>query len=123
MNILVDMNLSPLLCPILAAEGWNAVHWSSIGDPRAPDSLLLQWAKEHGYVVLTHDLDFGAILAATRAAGPSVIQIRTQDVLPTKLAPLLISAIRTAESDLRGGALVVVDEARSRIRTLPLPVR
>ena len=102
MKILVDMNLSPQLCPFLAAERWTVVHWSSIGDPRAPDSVLLTWAKDNGYVVVTHDLDFGAILAATRATGPSVLQVRTQDVLPAKLVPLLIRAPPSGGSGSRG---------------------
>ncbi|MGE5191975.1 MAG: DUF5615 family PIN-like protein, partial [Deltaproteobacteria bacterium] len=41
------MNLSPTWCPVLAAEGWNVVHWSAIGDPRATDATLMDWAKAH----------------------------------------------------------------------------
>src|SRR5882762_7417610 len=116
MNILVDMNLSPSWCPVLAAEGWNAMHWSSIGDPRATDATLMDWARDHGYVVLTHDLDFGAILAVTRASGPSVVQIRAQNILPASLAPTLIPVLHIYESQLATGSLIVVDEARSRVR-------
>jgi predicted nuclease of predicted toxin-antitoxin system len=120
MNILVDMNLSPAWVPVLAAEGWNVIHWSSIGDPRAVDATLMAWAKDHRHVVLTHDLDFGAILAVTRASGPSVIQIRAQDIMPAKLAPKLIPVLRAYESQLAAGALIVIDEARSRVRILPI---
>lgn len=73
-----------------------------------------------GRVVLTHDLDFGAMLAATQATGPSVAQVRTQDVRPQNLAPLLIPVLQQYESELGAGALLVVDEARSRVRLLPL---
>ncbi len=65
MKVLVDMNLSPQWVPVLERHGWQAVHWSSVGDPRASDSAILGWAKANGYVVFTHDLDFGAILAST----------------------------------------------------------
>ena len=71
-------------------------------------------------MVLTHDLDFGAMLAATQATGPSVAQVRTQDVRPQNLAPLLIPVLQQYESELGAGALLVVDEARSRVRLLPL---
>lgn len=37
----------------------------------------MTWTREHVYVVVTHDLDFSALLAATRAVGPSVIQLHT----------------------------------------------
>ena len=38
MKFLIDMNLSPLWVPFLGAHGFGAVHWSTVGDPRAPDS-------------------------------------------------------------------------------------
>jgi predicted nuclease of predicted toxin-antitoxin system len=56
------------------------VHWSNVGDPRASDAVIMKWSLEHGSYVLTHDLDFTAILALAGAAGPSVIQVRTQNV-------------------------------------------
>ena len=72
------------------------------------------------YIVLTHDLDFGAILAATRAHTPSVIQIRTQDVLSGRFQELLPVSLRQFKSELEAGALIVVDEMRARARILPL---
>ncbi len=65
MNILIDMNLSPEWCQVFASIGWKAYHWSTIGDLRAADHTLMQWALEHDCIVFTHDLDFGALLAAT----------------------------------------------------------
>jgi len=85
MRILVDMNLSPEWTAIFAARGWEAVHWSTVGDPRAADRVVMDWAKANGYTVFTHDLDFGSLLAATQAKGPSVVQVRTQEVLPSHL--------------------------------------
>lgn len=80
----------------------------------------MEWLRERGRVVLTHDLDFGAMLAATQATSPSVAQIRTQDVRPESLAPLLILVLRKYESELAEGALLIADHARSRVRILPL---
>ena len=120
MKFLIDMNLSPRWCSILRAEGWESVHWSDVGSVSAPDHEIMEWALNNGRVVLTHDLDFGAMLAATQANGPSVAQIRTQDVRPQTLSPLLIPVLRQYENELDAGALLVVDEARSRVRLLPL---
>jgi predicted nuclease of predicted toxin-antitoxin system len=78
MKIVIDMNLTPLWVDVLTKHGWQAVHWSSIGAPRAKDSEIMNWALTNGHIVFTHDLDFGAILAATQANAPSVIQVRTQ---------------------------------------------
>jgi predicted nuclease of predicted toxin-antitoxin system len=112
MKFLIDMNLSPVWRPILQLEGWDSIHWSGIGRASAPDHEIMKWAVTNGRVVLTHDLDFGAMLAATQANGPSVAQVRTQDVRPQALAPRLVPLLRQYETELVAGALLVVDESR-----------
>ena len=123
MKLVIDMNLSPEWVAVLQRHGSDAVHWSSVGDPRATDPEVMAWAKAAQHVVFTHDLDFGAILAATRAEGPSVFQVRTQDVTPAHLEPLVVAALRSHEAALQDGALVTVDETRSRVRILPIAWR
>ena len=120
MKVLLDMNLSPDWAPVLAKYRISAVHWSVVGDPRAEDSIIMEWARANGYGVFTHDLDFGAMLALTNAEAPSVIQVRTQDVTPAHLEIAVAAVLRDCEAALEAGALVVVDEGRSRIRILPL---
>ncbi len=119
MKLLVDMNLSPDWVAVLAQAGWETVHWSTVGDPRAEDSAVMTWAREHGSVVFTHDLDFGTLLALTKAEGPSVIQVRTQDVTPQAIGRLVVRTLQQFEKELEQGALVVIDEARARVRILP----
>jgi predicted nuclease of predicted toxin-antitoxin system len=120
MKLLIDMNLSPDWVPLLENAGWEVVHWSSIGPPNAPDHEIFAYARSNGYVIFTHDLDFGSILAATQADSPSVFQVRTQNVSPKYLGHLVISAFRQFEQHLEDGALVTVDEKRLRTRVLPL---
>jgi predicted nuclease of predicted toxin-antitoxin system len=120
MRIVVDMNLSPQWIPQSRAAGHDAEHWSQIGSPRAPDTEIMQWARDNGAVVFTHDLDFGHALALTQADGPSVIQIRTQNISPTGAGVSVIDALQRFEQELIAGALVVIDEHRHRIRVLPL---
>lgn len=119
LKILIDMNLSPDWVAVFAGEGWSAVHWSAIGDPRATDSVIMDWAHRNRHVVFTHDLDFGTLLALTKAKGPSVIQFRAQDVFPDRLQQTVIAAIKQSETVLNAGALLVVDESKSRVRFLP----
>ena len=114
------MNLSPLWVQALAERGWQAIHWSTVGDSRATDAQIMAWARTSGHVVFTHDLDFGTLLALTHAMGPSVIQVRTHDVLPGHLEQIVVTAIRTYESQLRDGAIVTVDELRGKVRVLPI---
>lgn len=120
MKFLIDMNLSPRWCAVLQAEGWESLHWSDAGDATAHDHEIMNYASHDQRVVLTHDLDFSAMLAATQATGPSVVQVRTQDIRPEVLASLLIPLLRQYESELEAGALLIVDETKSRVRLLPL---
>jgi len=119
MKILLDMNLSPDWVTVLKQAGWKTIHWSEVGDMRAPDNLIMNWAQSNEYIVFTHDLDFGILLATTKAKGPSVIQIRTQDVFPQILADKMIQIFRQYEDVLEKGALITVDEDKSRVRILP----
>ena len=119
-KILIDMNLSPDWVPVLKRHGWSAVHWSTIGDPRASDRVIMDWALRHDYIVFTHDLDFGTMLALSHTTGPSVLQVRVQDILPDHLENIVIAALRQHDDDLASGSLVVVDESRTRARILPI---
>ncbi len=123
MNLLLDMNLSPVLARLLSSHRHDVVHWSEVGDCRATDVTILAWAREQGRVLVTHDLDFGAVLADTEAVGPSVIQIRVQDLLAPQTAETIASAIEVARPAILRGAIVTIHEDRSRIRILPLGAR
>ena len=120
MKLLVDMNLSPRWIPFLTNQGWGAVHWSSVGKANASDSEIMAFAAEHAYVVLTYDLDFSAILAATHGEKPSVVQIRMEDVSAEKSGVKVVAALQHMKSELETGALVTVDAHRTRVRLLPL---
>ena len=120
MRLLGDMSLLPEWVAVLERAGWEAIHWSTVGNPRAEDVEIMAWARAQKHVVFTHDLDFGTLLALTRAGSPSVIQVRTQDVTPAAIGALVVNALRQFEGTLEKGALIVLDEARSRARVLPL---
>jgi predicted nuclease of predicted toxin-antitoxin system len=120
MKLLVDMNLSPRWIEVLTDAGVQDVHWSTLGAKNATDFEIMVYAGANDYVVITHDLDFGAILAATHGKKPSVVQIRAEDVSPDAIALQVITALRQMESDLEEGALLTVDTDRTRLRLLPL---
>ena len=120
MRLLLDMNLSPSWVGFLRDNGVEAVHWSAVGDPKASDATVMTWARDSGFVVFTHDLDFSALLAATEAAGPSVIQLRTQDVMPGAAGEDVLRVLRQHGTALEDGAIVSVDRVTSRVRVLPI---
>ena len=114
------MNLSPEWVTFLHGHGFDAIHWSAIGAGNAPDAEIMRWARENGCVVFTHDLDFGILLAHSKDGGPSVIQARTQDVSPDHLGPIVVSVLREHGEALKSGALLTIDESKSRVRILPI---
>lgn len=120
MKILLDMNLSPALVQKLRGVAHDAIHWSEVGSACAGDREIMAWAAENEYTVLTHDLDFGALLAASGGEKPSVIQVRTRDVLSSSYLDALKDALVRFEPELQKGALVVVEPGRARVRILPL---
>lgn len=125
MTLLLDMNLSPRWVAALEAANIAAIHWSQIGAPAASDREIMDYAREHGHIVLTHDLDthdldFSAILAVTGGRKPSVIQLRASDIRPEVMATQVIAALHQLSTELEAGALITLTSAKSRLRLLPL---
>ncbi|MDQ2709809.1 MAG: hypothetical protein M3Z25_20245 [Actinomycetota bacterium] len=82
---------------------------------------MLQTALEHGWILVSADTDFGALLAASRASGPSVVLVRR--VVGRRvdaLAALMVDNLPRVEDDLRLGSIVVIGEDRLRVRRLPI---
>lgn len=71
-------------------------------------------------MVFTHDLDFSALLATTRASGPSVLQVRAQDVLPSAIGARVVRTLQDHEDALDLGAIVTIDELAARVRVSPI---
>ncbi len=120
MKLLIDMNLSPRWVETLSIAGLKAVHWSMLGPPTSTDSEIMAYAATAGYVVMTYDLDFGAILAATQGEKPSVVQIRAENPSPDVIGKQIVAALRQMTTELESGALPTIDPKRSRLRVLPL---
>ena len=120
LKFLLDMNLSPNFAEYLRLNGCEACHWVSIGDPEATDAEIMQYAASQGFTVLTLDLDFSAILAATQGSKPSVVQIRTKEAVTEKVFAAVLANIIRAENELLGGAILSIDLERSRLRMLPI---
>ena len=118
------MNLSPRWVDTFMTAGFQATHWSAIGAANASDGEIMAVARAQGFVVVTHDLDFSAILAATQDAKPSVVQIRGPgDLSPEAIGATVIDVLLRTRQNLIDGALVTIDLHRTRVRVLPLQTR
>jgi len=105
---------------LLAEAGIQSAHWSTIGAANAADVEIMAYASANGYVVLRHDLDFSAILAATRGEKPSVAQIRADDLSLDAIGKQVVAALKQMAPELEEGALLTIDPNRTRLRILPL---
>jgi predicted nuclease of predicted toxin-antitoxin system len=119
MKLVIDMNLSPRWEELLQQKGIEAVHWSKIGRANAPDSEIMRYAFDNGFSVLTHDLDFSAMLAHTHGNKPSVIQIRGP-VTPEICFIPVANALAQFSGEIEMGALIAVDPRKTRVNILPL---
>jgi predicted nuclease of predicted toxin-antitoxin system len=125
MKLLLDACMPLEWADFLRRHGHECVAWLEFGPPNAPDTEIMKWANERGFVVLTNDLDFGKLLAFSRATHPSIIQFRAQDIRPSALGKLALRALDEHRARLEGtqgeGALITVEAERFRTRILPLP--
>jgi len=69
---------------------------------------------------LTSDLDFSTLLAMTGATGPSVVQLRAQDVFPESTGRHVLHVLAEHVAALAAGAIVSVDDVAARVRILPI---
>ncbi len=120
MRRIADVNVSAQVVRRLQARGVDIVRVTELLDPRSPDVEIVAHARRLGAAVVTHDQDLTAILAVSRATGPSLINLRTSSVVVEFLAACIEAAIADARQDLLRGAIITVDDGGIRIRLLPI---
>jgi len=120
MRFLADAGVSPRTVAWLTSEGHDAVHVRALQMQRASDDAILARATAESRVVLTFDLDFGDILALGVHERPSVVLFRLSDERPDGVNRRLQVVIREQASALAAGVLILVEDARYRVRRLPI---
>lgn len=120
MKVLLDMNMSPEWVDALTREDIEAVHWATVGDWSADDDEIVRWAAVHGHIVLTKDLDFGAILRALSMEQPSVVLLRSRNGRPHRQVGDVVAVLRHFQAEFEAGVLLVLDPEGHRVRKLPL---
>lgn len=121
MRFLVDANLSPRLASLLGSEGHDALAIRDIGLSEASDNEIVDFAANDDRIVVSHDTDFGALLAFRGRTRPSFILFRSSDAItPDEQAALIISNLGSFADELEGGAIVVFARGRLRVRRLPV---
>jgi predicted nuclease of predicted toxin-antitoxin system len=120
-RFLVDANLSPIVADLISAAGHDAVAVRALGLQDASDEVILDRALNEDRIVVSHDTDFGTLLAIRRLSKPSLILIRSADPLTAnQIADLILDNVATMTEDLNAGAIVTFARGRLRSRRLPL---
>lgn len=120
MKILLDMNIPFRYAALLAKKGVEVLRWPDVGAPDAADIEIMEYARNHDYIVLTCDLDFSTILSVTHELKPSVAQIRASVLHAERAVDLIVSALVRYKDDLKKGAILSIDLKKARLRLLPL---
>ncbi len=121
MRFLADMGVSPKAVAWLRAAGHDAVHLREEGLHRIPDEAVFAKARLEDRIVLTFDLDFGELVALNAGSVVSVIVFRVQDTRTESVINRLADVLEQSREVLQEGAIVVVEDARHRVRRLPFP--
>jgi predicted nuclease of predicted toxin-antitoxin system len=119
MRFLLDMNLPPAIADWLRSEGHDAIHVREAGYGDLPDREIFVRAAEDSRIVVTFDLDFGEIVGLVGKAGCGVILLRLRLARQPYLRERLRVAMAQAGDALEAGAIVLVEDARIRVRQLP----
>ncbi|MGB7161028.1 MAG: DUF5615 family PIN-like protein [Tepidisphaeraceae bacterium] len=120
MKLLLDEGLPPLSADLLRADGIDATHVRDCGLAAAADPIIIEYARNGGFTIVTYDSDFHRHLASDRATEPSTIRIRIEGLRGAEVASLLRKVIEAVGVELDAGVCVTVDERRIRFHRLPL---
>ena len=120
MKFLLDMGLARCTAAFLRAAGHDAVHLRDQGLKRLEDHKIIAKAQREGRVILTHDLDFGRLIALNQVSLPSVITFRLADMRPDQVNRRLDEVLSRFAELLEQGALISVSELGIRVRLLPV---
>jgi predicted nuclease of predicted toxin-antitoxin system len=120
MKFLADMGISKKTILFLRSQGHDAVHLTEQAMQKAQDPIILLKARQENRVLLTHDLDFSDLVAASGEALPSVVTFRLRDMKPENVNLYLQNLLDFHSDALMQGAIVSINEAKTRLRLLPI---
>src|SRR5271165_3000152 len=120
MRFLADMGVAIRVVEWLRDQGYDARHLREEELQRLPDDQIFRKAVAENRAVLTFDLDFGEIVAFSGRQKVSVVLFRLQNTRTPHVIERLRVVLQEAGPALEQGAVVVVEEARFRIRRLPI---
>ncbi|MBN2061576.1 MAG: DUF5615 family PIN-like protein [Deltaproteobacteria bacterium] len=120
MKFLLDMGISPENGKYLIKLGYDSIHLIDIGMETASDTEILDKAKKENRVILTHDLDFGRLLAFSCGGMPSVVVFRLGNMKPENVNNICKEAIIRFHDELEKGVILSIGDRKIRCHYLPI---
>lgn len=110
------MHLPPAIAARLRETGHDAIHAIDARCGDLPDREIFRRAAEEHRIIVTFDLNFGNIASAAADPATSVILLRLERARASHFWDRLQVAIAQTSDALRTGAIVLVEDARIRVR-------
>lgn len=104
----------------LRERAYDVAALAETGELRLSDDALVEMAARGGQVIVTFDNDIPRILALRRARAPSAVVLRLSNQTPNYVVPRLLDALGMHLEALHSGAIVVIEDAQTRVRRLPI---
>ncbi|HKS24247.1 MAG TPA: DUF5615 family PIN-like protein [Thermoanaerobaculia bacterium] len=120
MRFLVDACVDVGVDRWLREKEHDSTHLRDEGLQRLPDDSIFAKADAEKRVIVTIDLDFGEILSFSGGKIVSTITFRVHDTRAAFLVKRLKSVLPQVMPFLERGAIVIVEDARFRVRLLPI---
>jgi predicted nuclease of predicted toxin-antitoxin system len=120
MRFLADMGVSMRVVAWLRSAGHDAIHLRDEGLQALPNGEIFQKAIREQRIVLTFDLDFGEIVAASGGRSVSVVLFRLRNTRADFVIQRLEIVLGQGTEELAQGAVVLVEDGRYRVRRLPI---
>lgn len=119
MRFIADMCMDVRVASWLNSQGHDATHLRDEGLQRLPNGGVFEKAIAESRVVVTFDLGFSEIVALSKGRKTGVILFRLRNTRTSFVIRRLSDVIAECADALMRGAIVIVEEARHRVREFP----
>ena len=118
LQILLDQNIPRAIGRWLqeSKPEWEIAHTSEVGLDGSTDLIVIQWAQEHEFVVLTFDEDFTDQRGIGASNHHGIIRLRVWPTSVEEIIRALQRLIESVETQEISGALIIVGRNNIRVR-------
>lgn len=117
LKFLTDENISPKVVSFLRQKGFDIIDVKEEGWHGTEDKRLMEMAYREKQFIITHDVDFGTLAINEGVSFYGIIYLRLKNVKVSNVINVL-EKLLMLDKDLQEGALIVVEDARLRMRTI-----